>query len=107
MKNTQVYEWHKCFRDGHEMAEIFCATMHAHIGPSQHDASEHPPYYPDLSPPDFFLFARPKCAQKAQRFESVEEVITKMTKAVTEVSKNLPKALRMPGNVFHRPTGQF
>jgi hypothetical protein len=26
---------------------------------------------------------------------------------VTEVSKNLPKALRMPGNVFHRPTGQF
>jgi hypothetical protein len=56
--------------------------------PSQHDALEHPPYYPDLSPPDFFLFARLKCVQKAQRFESVEEVIAKMMKAVTEVSKN-------------------
>lgn len=26
-KKTQVYEWHKCFRDGHETAGFFCTSV--------------------------------------------------------------------------------
>ena len=35
---------------------------------------EHPPYSPDLAPPDFFLFPKIECALKGTRFESVDAV---------------------------------
>lgn len=35
---------------------------------------DHPPYSPDLTPCDFFLFPRLKRDMKGQRFATVEEV---------------------------------
>jgi hypothetical protein len=32
VNKTQVYEWHKRFRDGHETAGFFCTTKHQRIG---------------------------------------------------------------------------
>jgi hypothetical protein len=51
-------------------------------------AVEHPPYFPDLSPPDVFLFLRPESNLKVQRFATAEEVTAQATRALTEVSKN-------------------
>ena len=34
----------------------------------------HPPYSPDLSPPDFFLFPRLKRKLKGRRFDSIEAI---------------------------------
>ncbi|GAB1859743.1 Mariner Mos1 transposase [Camponotus japonicus] len=46
----------------------------------------HPPYSPDLSPPDFFLFPKMKRILKGQRFESVPEIQA----TVTRVLKDIP-----------------
>jgi hypothetical protein len=51
-------------------------------------AMEHPPYFPDLSSPDFFLFLRPKSNLKVQQFATAEKVTAQATRALTEVSKN-------------------
>ena len=46
---------------------------------------EHPPYSPDLTPCDFFLFPKVKSALKGTRFETVDAVKAK----VAEVMKGL------------------
>jgi histone-lysine N-methyltransferase SETMAR len=38
-----------------------------------------PPYSPDLSPPDFFLFPKLKFTLKGRRFQTVEDIITNVT----------------------------
>ncbi|KAJ4444102.1 hypothetical protein ANN_05891 [Periplaneta americana] len=44
-------------------------------------ALDHPPYSPDLSPPDYFLFPRLKSHLKGRRFNA-EEVIANATRAL-------------------------
>ncbi|KAJ4426278.1 hypothetical protein ANN_27090 [Periplaneta americana] len=50
-------------------------------------ALDHPPYSPDLSPPDYFLFPRLKSHPKGRRFNA-EEVIANATRALRRVSQN-------------------
>ncbi|KAJ4441895.1 hypothetical protein ANN_11755 [Periplaneta americana] len=50
-------------------------------------ALDHPPYSPDLSPPDYFLFPRLKSHLKGRRFNA-EEVIVNATRALRRVSQN-------------------
>ncbi|KAJ4426782.1 hypothetical protein ANN_26581 [Periplaneta americana] len=50
-------------------------------------ALDHPPYSPDLSPPDYFLFPRLKSHLKGRRFNA-EEVIANSTRALRRVSQN-------------------
>ncbi|KAJ4448728.1 hypothetical protein ANN_00119 [Periplaneta americana] len=50
-------------------------------------ALDHPPYSPDLSPPDCFLFPRLKSHLKGRRFNA-EEVIANATRALRRVSQN-------------------
>jgi transposase len=39
----------------------------------------YPPYSPDLSLPDFFLFPKLKITLKGRRFQTVEDIITNST----------------------------
>ncbi|KAJ4427328.1 hypothetical protein ANN_24948 [Periplaneta americana] len=57
--------------------------------PEKHNitALDHPPYSPDLSPPDYFLFPRLKSHLKGRRFNA-EEVIANATRALRRVSQN-------------------
>lgn len=48
---------------------------------------EHPPYSPDLAPPDFYLFPRLKMALKGRRFADSSEVIENATERLKELSK--------------------
>ncbi|KAJ4428120.1 hypothetical protein ANN_24134 [Periplaneta americana] len=50
-------------------------------------ALDHPPYSPDLSPPDYFLFPRPKSHLKGRRFNA-EVVIANAMRALRRVSQN-------------------
>ncbi|KAJ4452282.1 hypothetical protein ANN_03800 [Periplaneta americana] len=50
-------------------------------------ALDHPPYSPDLSPPDYFLFPRLTSHLKGRRFNA-EEVIANATRALRRVSQN-------------------
>ena len=46
----------------------------------------HPPYSPDLTPCDFFLFPRMKKVLKGKSFADVEEVKRKMTEALKGIT---------------------
>jgi len=46
----------------------------------------HPPYSPDLSPPDYFLFPKAKLQLKGARFDTIEEI----QKAVTDQLNKIP-----------------
>ena len=46
----------------------------------------HPPYSPDLSPPDYFLFPKVKLQLKGARFDTIEEI----QKAVTDQLNKIP-----------------
>jgi len=48
----------------------------------------HPPYSPDLSPPDYFLFPKLKMELKGHHFATVETI----QKSVTQKFKNIPEA---------------
>lgn len=48
---------------------------------------DHPPYSPDLAPPDYFLFPKVKMPMKGHRFSSIEEIQTR----VTEVLRTIPE----------------
>lgn len=45
----------------------------------------HPPYSPDLAPPDFFLFPRVKRQLKGQRFDSIEAAQAATTAALNSI----------------------
>nr|XP_012151353.1 PREDICTED: putative uncharacterized protein FLJ37770 [Megachile rotundata] len=45
----------------------------------------HPPYSPDLAPPDFFLFPRIKRELKGHRFDSIEAIQAGTTKALNSI----------------------
>jgi len=45
----------------------------------------HPPYSPDLSPPDYFLFPKVKLQLKGARFDTVEEIQEAMTNQLNKI----------------------
>jgi transposase len=44
-----------------------------------------PPYSPDLTPCDFFLFQKTKSAVKGHHFESTEDIKTSVTRALNDI----------------------
>ena len=47
----------------------------------------HPPYSPDMSPPDFDLFPRLKKPLRGERFSSIEEVSNEVTRVIRHINK--------------------
>lgn len=47
----------------------------------------HPPYSPDMSPPDFDLFPKLKKPMRGRRFRSLEELSTAVTRAIRQMNK--------------------
>jgi histone-lysine N-methyltransferase SETMAR len=45
----------------------------------------HPPYSPDLAPPDFWLFGHMKSSLVGQTFEEPEQLLEAITKFVNEI----------------------
>ena len=50
---------------------------------------DHPPYWPDLSPCDYFLFPKLKTAMKGAFYDHVPTIQA----AVTQLLKNIPKTV--------------
>jgi transposase len=46
----------------------------------------HPPYNPDMSPPDFDLFPKLKKPLRAKRFRSIEEVSNEVTRVIRRIN---------------------
>ncbi|GFV68021.1 uncharacterized protein TNCV_1873031 [Trichonephila clavipes] len=44
----------------------------------------HPPYSPDMSPPDFFLFSKIKNTLKGHRFQDIEQNSTQQLQAISK-----------------------
>ena len=49
---------------------------------------KHPPYSPDLSPPDFFLFPKVKSALKGHRFADISDIQHNVTTQLKAISKD-------------------
>jgi len=47
----------------------------------------HPPYSPDMSPPDFDLFPQLKKPLRGKRFSSIEEVSNEVTRVIRHINK--------------------
>jgi len=45
----------------------------------------HPPYFPDLSPPDYFLFPKSKMKLKGLHFADVAEFLEAVTEEIKKV----------------------
>jgi hypothetical protein len=71
----------------HYLCELISHWWSKSTLPSSVMALEHPPYYLDLSIPDF-LFLQVKSVLKVQQFTSAKEVNAKAMRALTEISKN-------------------
>jgi hypothetical protein len=50
----------------------------------------HPPYSPDLSPCDFFLFPKMKLKLKGHRFDTIEEIQAESQRVLETDRKALP-----------------
>ena len=48
----------------------------------------HPPYSPDMSPPDFDLFPKLKQPMRGHRYSSLEELSAAVTQAVRQMNKD-------------------
>ena len=46
----------------------------------------HPPYSPDLSPPDFDLFPKLKKTLRGKRFATIEEASTEETRVIKQLN---------------------
>jgi hypothetical protein len=46
----------------------------------------HPPYSPEMSPPDFDLFPKLKKPLRGKRFRSVEEVSNEVTRVIRRIN---------------------
>jgi transposase len=47
----------------------------------------HPPYSPDMSPPDLDLFPQLKKPLRGKRFSSIEEVSNEVTRVIRHIKK--------------------
>jgi len=48
----------------------------------------HPPYSPDMSPPDFDFFPKSKKALRGKRFRSIEEVSNEVTRVIRRINND-------------------
>ena len=71
------------------------ATTVAFLNESEVQLLPHPPYSPDLSPCDFFLFPEVKRRLKGTLFESAEDA----RRAFTSAFEDLPKSIWAEGDV--------
>jgi hypothetical protein len=53
-----------------------------------HELLEHPPYFPDLAPSDFYLFPKPKLFLSGQLLSSSQEVIAAVGGYFADLTKN-------------------
>jgi histone-lysine N-methyltransferase SETMAR len=53
-----------------------------------HEFLEHPPYSPDLAPPDLYLFTKLKLFLTGQRFSSNQEAIAAVEGYFADLTKN-------------------
>jgi len=60
----------------------------------------HPPYSPDLTPCDFFLFPQIKKVLRGKRFTDVEKVKKKTTEALKGITLTVSGLLRKVENMF-------
>ena len=71
----------------------------------------HPPYSPDLSPPNYFLFPKVKLNLKGARFDTTEEVQKAVTdqlnKIPSEDFSNAMKKLETHANLCITPNGSY
>ncbi|KAG5319638.1 GVQW3 protein, partial [Pseudoatta argentina] len=78
LSRARVFEWFKRFQDGREDVEDDSR-------PGRPSTSipvlDHPPYSPDLTLCDFYLFPKMKSALKETRFESIEAVKEKAARS--------------------------
>jgi len=71
----------------------------------------HPPYSPDMSPPDSFLFPKAKLQLKGAKFDTMEEI----QKAVTDQLNSIPaenfsnsiKKLETRANLYITSNGSY
>jgi hypothetical protein len=55
----------------------------------------HPPYSPDLSPPDYFLFPNVKMPLKGSRFDTTEEIQKAVTNQLNKIiAEDVSKAMK-------------
>jgi hypothetical protein len=85
--------WHDLRRDG---PLILQDNAHPHLGKvvtdllSKYEWEElpHPPYSPDMSPPDFDLFPKLKEPVRGHHFSSLDDVSAAVTWAIAGLNKN-------------------
>ena len=72
----------------HDNAPVHCAIrVHQFLAQRGVPVLDHPPYSPDLAPPDFFLFPCLKSIMKGAHFEDVAAI----QERVTAVLRSIPK----------------
>jgi histone-lysine N-methyltransferase SETMAR len=55
----------------------------------------HPPYSPDLSPPDYFLFPKVKLQLKGARLDTIQEIRKAVTDQLNKISaKDFSNAMK-------------
>ncbi|UYV73033.1 hypothetical protein LAZ67_10001617 [Cordylochernes scorpioides] len=57
-----------------------------HDNAPAHKLLPQPPYSPDMSPPDFFLFPKVKRCLKGHRFDDIPNIQRAVTKALTGIT---------------------
>jgi len=71
----------------------------------------HPPYSPDLSPPDYFLFPKAKLQLKDARFDTIEEIQKAVTDQLNKISaedfSNAMKKLGTRANLCITSNGSY
>ena len=93
MSRTQVYTWFTRFKNARFVPHQLNATPHKtkkvneFLIKKQICVMDYPPYSPDLSPCDYFLFIKLKTAIKGAFYDDVPTIQS----IVTQVLKNIPK----------------
>ena len=73
----------------HDNASVHTAAITVDfLNESEVQLLPHPPYSPDLSPCDFFLFTEVKKQLNGTLFESAEDVCRAFTRAVEDIPKS-------------------
>jgi histone-lysine N-methyltransferase SETMAR len=70
-----------------------------------------PPYSPDLSPPDYFLFPKVKLQLKGARFDTIEEIQRAVTEQLNKISaedfSNAMNKVETRGNLCITSNGSY
>ena len=68
------------------MQTSYCPTSEKHFAEIWMEVLSHPPYSPDLSPPDFDLFPKFKKTLRVKRFATIEEASTEVARVIRELN---------------------